>query len=118
MNNDIDKDKIKMNKNRKAKPYASLETTTEDDINMLKNSILTLISNAKKSNELYQETTKQLSEVAVIAEHHAQFIINTNQKVKMLMQYLDIDYNDVVAKYDVSKDKIDIKDLPRDKENV
>ena len=83
-----------------------------DDVDMLKNSILTIISNAKASNELSQETSKQLSEIAAIVEHHAQFIINTNQKVKMLMQYLNIDYKDVVNKYDSSKDRIEIETLP------
>ena len=94
----IDKVKVIIDTNKIFKA-AERKRIIEDDVDMLKDSILTIISNAKTQNKISQETSKQLNEIAVIAEKHAQFIINTNHKIKMLMQYLEIDYNDVVSKY-------------------
>jgi len=95
----IDKDKIKIDTNKIFKA-AEHKRMIEDDIDMLKDSILTIISNAKAHNGLSQQLSEQLTEIASIVEKHAQFIINTNHKIKMLMQYLEIDYNDVVGKYE------------------
>lgn len=96
----------------KVKSYPELRSQRLiDDIDMLKNTILTIISNLKDSNELnqlyYKKNTDALNEIASIAQKQGQHIINTNHKIKMIMQYLNVDYKDVVDKYDSSKENKD-----------